>query len=778
VRCPPILAVLALALPLCGRAAGETPLLLTSNGTPRASIVIGAKATAVETFAAEELQKYLKAISGAELPVLRQGAEAGASGQILLGTPDSNQGVAALQVSGRIQNLTERNLGFDGYLIQQLQAGDRGVLLLGSHQPRGLLFAVYGFLEECLGVRFYGFGQSEEIIPAAPTIGVAGGKRLRKPQFKFRIANDNNFAPTNRQMLVQTADWAAKNRFNTFLLSLDDVAHVATEELSKRGMEIWGGGHVWGQFTPDKSLFEGHPEYFPLINGKRNFTGDKQAISFCYANADARRIFVSKALAYARQRPMATVFVCWPQDGSQHWAQCQCAECKRFTFSDWNLTMANAIAQAFEADPTLRGMRVQWIAYDEASVPPVHVLPYQRGKNLDLLYANTARDYLAPMDSPVNRKCADWLRPDKMRVQINTDFKEHPTDDDLAGYQRLDAMLSYLQKARFEGNVNLLEYVNAHIGYWLDLPYLQNVQTGPWDLRVFPKDMRFYRARGLAGWSDCFDWPNDFPDPFWNRLLAQLLWDPAADVGEIQRDFYSRYYGAAGATMQSYFEEAWRLLHRAQPAWDDYGSFKALRGRLLQAQQAARGDSLAARHVDKATRWHDLLRLAKSSSNLIEDGSFESADLPEGKSRVFKSVLPEDATQGWQVVHPSKGAVPQAADGRHFLRCSSPNGALVLLSSNYVFEANTIYKLEVQVFPGDEAGALELAAGSTRSNHVWLALTARELAGLKKGQWNHVALEWHCRPGAAEEGRPITVRGRGLNGAAIDHVVLKASLAR
>jgi hypothetical protein len=517
-------------------------------------------------------------------------------------------------------------------------------------------------------------------------------------------------------------------------------------------------------------LFASHPEYFPLINGKRTFPGDKFAIAFCYSSPEAMKLFVDKAAAYVRQRPMLDTFACWPQDGSQHWAQCQCDGCRRHTFSEWNLIIMNHLAQRFETEPELRKVRVQWIAYDESSPPPTKVVPYKQGVNIDLLYANGARDYLSPMDAPANRRCASWLRLDAARKQFNTDFKPNPTDDDLAAYQRLTGMMDYLKSVGFQGNVSLLEYVNMHIGYWLDLPYLQHVQTGPWDPRVFPKDLQFYRAQGIAGWADCYDWLNQAPDPFWNWFMARLLWNPDADVNALKAEFYATWYRAAAPTMRSYFDDLWLLLNR-EPEPGDYEHLKALRARLDQAQSLAQNDAVARNRIAQVRAWQKSLRLAKPSSNLIPDGSFESVALEEGKS---ESVAGSGGA--WRIIHPPAGSVCQAVDGTNVLASSGKHCSLTLLSSNYVFEARTAYKLEVEVFPLVQRGTVALVARVRQGEGDRRILVAKSLTGLKVRQWNPLEVEWRCRPGAAEEGQPIGVCLDGFEGAALDKLVLKAAV--
>lgn len=477
-------------------------------------------------------------------------------------------------------------------------------------------------------------------------------------------------------------------------------------------------------------------------------------------------IFVSNALAYVRQRPMLSVFACWPQDGSQHWAQCRCDGCKRLTFSEWNLTIMNRLAQAFEATPDLQNIRLQWIAYDESSVPPYNVAPYKKGKNIDLFYANGARDYLSAMDSPQNRKCASWLSHDAVRKRINTDFKKDPTDDDLGAYQRLVAMLNYLKSVDYQGNVSLLEYVNFHIGYWLDLPYLRNVLTGPWDSQIFPEDMQFYASNNIAGWADCYDWPNDQPDPFWNRLMARLLWNPDENVAIIKDDFYTTYYGAAAANMRAYFDDVWKVLDHERPQKGDYDMLKSLHARIDEAKKTVAPTGVEARRIDAVDAWHKSIRLAKSSSNLMPDGSFESVSLREGSS------IHTSGTSGiWAINHPLP-SIMKAADGSNVLRSSGSNCCLTILSSNYVFEARTLYKIEADVFPIDRSGTVNLVWKG--ANSAGAPLCSKALSELKTNQWNHVALEWHCRPAAPEESRSIGMSCNGFESAAVDNLIIKA----
>ena len=79
--------------------ASEPEFVLVSRGEPEAAIVVGDKATRPERHAADELVNYVRQISGATLPVTTEGSPAahGAQRQILIGRPETNGQVMALQ---------------------------------------------------------------------------------------------------------------------------------------------------------------------------------------------------------------------------------------------------------------------------------------------------------------------------------------------------------------------------------------------------------------------------------------------------------------------------------------------------------------------------------------------------------------------------------------------------------------------------------------------------------------------------------------------------------
>ena len=142
-------------------AVGSDNGLIDFSGAP---IVTGESASALETLAARELQRYLKHVSPKTSPLGT--AAAGAGPCILLGTPRHHAEIAALVASGAIQ-VSNAALGEEGFVMKVLPGGQPR-LVLAAAEPRGLLWSVYAFLER-LGFGFY-LGGDAFAAAAAPRL--------------------------------------------------------------------------------------------------------------------------------------------------------------------------------------------------------------------------------------------------------------------------------------------------------------------------------------------------------------------------------------------------------------------------------------------------------------------------------------------------------------------------------------------------------------------------------------------------------------------------------
>ena len=140
---------------MIGKPACPAQITLAKNGQPCAAIVVGEQATRTEWIAAQELAKYVKAITGAELPVTIDPAGGRkVRNLILIGQPSTNAVIEKLGRAGDIA-LTAEKPGLDGFIIKSVTADKKNCLVLASAQPRGCLYAVYHLLETEAKVGFF-----------------------------------------------------------------------------------------------------------------------------------------------------------------------------------------------------------------------------------------------------------------------------------------------------------------------------------------------------------------------------------------------------------------------------------------------------------------------------------------------------------------------------------------------------------------------------------------------------------------------------------------------
>ena len=89
----------------------------------------------------------------------------------------------------------------------------------------------------------------------------------------------------------------------------------------------WGGsiryhhmGHTYAAYFPTDAYFAEHPEYYALVNGKR------QPSQLCHTNEDVIRLSIEKTCEIFRNHPEVTITAIGPNDGRGF---CDCPNCKK-----------------------------------------------------------------------------------------------------------------------------------------------------------------------------------------------------------------------------------------------------------------------------------------------------------------------------------------------------------------------------------------------------------------------------------------------------------------
>ena len=180
-HCLAAVVILAGAVPV---AAGT----LSRDGMPTVVIVLADDPIPTEETAARELAEYLGKVTGGTFSVASESKLQGPKPAIYVG-PTS---------FAKTQGLDPGDCEAERWAMRTV--GDSLILVGG--RPRGTLYAVYHFLEDTVGVRWW--NPVEEHVPERPTLEIEPLDRSGQPTFRYRdihrlYANDGGrFAARNR----------------------------------------------------------------------------------------------------------------------------------------------------------------------------------------------------------------------------------------------------------------------------------------------------------------------------------------------------------------------------------------------------------------------------------------------------------------------------------------------------------------------------------------------------------------------------------------------------
>ncbi len=552
----------------CAAASNEQSNIdLVKDGKSHASIVLGEKASSTEQYAAKELQLYLNKLSEVTVPIQVAGEKAGKIG-IIIGTPSTNSMIAKSRL------LEKLSLGRDGFLIKTI--GNQ--IILAGENPSGALYATYAFLEEHLGIRWYFPGPKGEYVPTMTDISIGEIDDTQKPAFEFRGLNIVYFNNDLPEFLA----WMARNRMNNSRQVIVDPHHGDKLKMYMKYGFINSSMTYFSHFLHFSDLFETHPEYYPLLDGKRakgfpsGFNkGRTQQYNYCLSNPGVVKE-VAKSIRELVTRFPELEVIGLNQLDSDKW--CECQPCVSMgSPSDRLHIFINKLVD--ELGPVLDKRFISTQAYHSTAELPVKTKPNKKVVVYYTLINQCARhgwNENCPVQERQKQRLAGWL-------------------------QYGNPVVAYTYPTQFSP------------GFPMPLAYNALV------------DMEFYNKIGVAGWypESAMDNPGQQPlnrdkellmgDEMYSKLLyyyvgAKALWNPKMTLKQIKDDFFPKFYGSAGPAMRKYYdalEVAWRnpgevryfhirLLNYNPSMVIDFLNpprIKQLRSFLLQAENAGAGES-------------------------------------------------------------------------------------------------------------------------------------------------------------------------------------------
>ncbi len=476
--------------------------VMVSEGQPQAEIVLAeSQASGPVLFAVQELQRYVKAMSGASLPVV----QAVKDRPVIIVTADA-QAAVAMGADPLVAGDEDRYL---------LSAGPKRLFIVGA-SPRAVLFATYDLLER-LGCGWCVPG--DDTVPKSKTLSLPVFAVGTGPVFRYRMMLD--FPMMSVAQSIAIVDWIAKNRMNWVHPCPNamgepkawlDRRERVLPELRKRGLNLILGGHTMHTWlSPD--YFKEHPDWFSYNNGER------KPPTLCITNADMTAELIRNMQRFLDRCPEVNVVDLWYPDSEVY---CHCPVCTQ------GLVPAEAKGKRPEATPA-------------DAVHSASVINYIRFMNR--VAEAIAKSHPKVLISPLIYGAADRAMPDGCPALADNLLPglAHISRD---SYRPLAGEPKSAVNMRFLGNdltwmaKSKQHFIYEYYNSWV-APYIYP------GARVIVRDLQLFRELGMHGSSsDMYGY-----SPCNMYVAARALWSPDISWEAAVRDFNLRYYGDAGREM-------------------------------------------------------------------------------------------------------------------------------------------------------------------------------------------------------------------------------------
>lgn len=301
-------------------------------------IAVPGQPTPSEAFAAQELRDHLQKMTGETLEIVPDAKARGLSTIFV--------GKCTLPPSVNVKPDWQK-LGLEGIHIE---TSGRDLVLAGG--KRGVLYAVYSFLEDYLGCRW--FTADCITIPDRGTTRLKNIRKIYVPALEYR---DTDY-PSRRP-----PQFSVRNKLN---------GPYGTDD------EKWGGKisykgfvHTFASLVPVEKYGKSHPEYYSELSRVRTPEGSQ----LCLTNPDVIRIATETVRQWMRSNPQATIFSVSQNDRRNF---CECAKCTALAEKEGSqagplIHFVNAIADAVRDE--FPDKVVDTLAYTYTRKPPRFVKP-------------------------------------------------------------------------------------------------------------------------------------------------------------------------------------------------------------------------------------------------------------------------------------------------------------------------------------------------------------------------------------------------------------------
>jgi len=497
-------------------------------------IIASPDAIPAERYAAEEFQRLFGQATGIQLPIRYHAVKS--THHVYIG-PSVALGKSGLSLDTAAMGEEELRI-----VVERNRIG------IAGGRPRGTLYGVYQFLTGALGVRFLTYDHTH--VPDTSTVQIPCGVFSYNPPFSFRWSHyrENTEHP----------EFATRLWVNT----VTSDARLG----GKTGRSLIGHSFHW--LVPFGEYGEDHPEYYALVDGKRDTNTRGSGPQLCVTNPDVIQVAAESAIRYLDEHPSARNVSVSQADTDRY---CRCEACEAINQREGTpmgaqLAFVNAVAERVEkAHPNVKSGT---LAYWYTRKPPVTIRPLP---NVQIQLCSIECCTLHAIDDP--------------NCPRNQEFCQ-----DLAEWQEIC------------DDIWVWNY-NTNFHYY-DLPFPNLRSIGP-NVRYFLRNNvkgLFMQANGNGLSGELADLRNYF--------IARLIWNPGLDDQAVLEEFARLHYQSAAGPILDCIKmfhdnaEQSGVHPNCFPSPDDVGLRPEIARRMLdsfeQALHLAENEMVRAR-VEKAS---------------------------------------------------------------------------------------------------------------------------------------------------------------------------------
>lgn len=472
-----------------------TEMLLAEGGKARCTVVIAEDAGEKVRAAAEDFRNLLKKMSGAACPLVTENEadKLPAGERLVLIGPSRLTGEMGLE--------TPR--GYPGNERVLLRREGNRLALLGNDDGAytGTQFAVT-MLFERLGCGWYAPDPLWQVIPRRETVSIGYLDIDHRPAFISRYSNVLRFNP----------------------------------EIGRRwylGGDRRISGHGFPFMVPRDENFEKHPEWFCMIDGKRNpFVEWWQ---YCYSNEELPVVLAEKICEKFEEDPDLVQYSIALNDGWYH-GWCECDMCRQMgTPSETVVLFANKIARL--VGKRFPNHKLTFLAYFPTYHPPTH--PMEVEPNVEVMFCKEA-DMFLPVDKGPDNGYHQRYRFVQSKNTYPVPWKEN--------FEKWNRMVPFKNIAIWDWYC-----IAAAKPEWKDVPWVQG--------DVATRNNRYWRDHGVqyvyndqgpldVFYEDDASYPLRFP--LWH-VAARSWWDKDLTGSDILMEDCRKLYGEAADLMFTYY---------------------------------------------------------------------------------------------------------------------------------------------------------------------------------------------------------------------------------